>query len=136
MLSRTKESQLEKATNMVRDVVKHAQAVTQDERLRADFRSALDHGAKASRRLKNDMRAGSYTRVVSDKKLRKDLRAMLDDLDEVGGRIRGKSHRIRNALLLLAGAVGAAFAFPRVRAWLQARAAGVEKRGGEPEPLT
>jgi hypothetical protein len=137
MLGRTKESRRDKATNKVRDVVKYAQEVAQDERLRADFRAALDHGAKASNRITKDIGASSsYSRLVADKKLRKNLRAMLDDLDDAGSRMRrGRSHRVRNALLVLAGTVGAALAFPRVRPWLDEQASDIFGTA-EPDPLT
>lgn len=139
MLGRTKESQMDKATNMMRDVVKYAKEVAQDERLRADFRAALDHGSKASDRLKKDIRAGSiYSRLAADKKLRKNLRAMLDDLDDAGSRMRrGRSHRLRNALLALMGAAAAALAFPRVRPWLEEQASDIFGTGSaESDPLT
>ena len=140
MLGRTKESQMDKATTMMRDVVKYAHDVAQDQRLRADFRAALDHGSQANDRLKKDIRAGSiYTRLAADKKLRKNLRAMLDDLDHAGGRMRRgrRSHRIRNAVMVLAGAVGAALAFPRVRPWLEEQASDILGTGSaEPDPLT
>jgi hypothetical protein len=138
MLSRTKESQMDKATSKVRDAVKYAQEVAQDERLHADFRAALDNGSKASDRLKKDIRAGSYSRLAADKKLRKNLRAMLDDLDDAGSRMRrGRSHRVRNALLVIAGAVAAALAFPRVRPWLEEQASDIFGTGStEPDPLT
>lgn len=136
MLGRTKEGQMDKATNMMRDVVKYAQEVAQDERLRADFRAALDHGSKASDRLRKDIREGGYTRLAADKKLRKNLRAMLDDLDDAGSRMRrGRSHRVRNAMLVLAGAVAAALAFPRVRPWLEEQASDILGSGSaEPDP--
>ena len=139
MLGRTKESQMDKATSMVRDVVKYTQQTAQDQRLRADLRAALDHGSKASDQLKKDIRAGSiYTRLAADKKLRKNLRAMLDDLDDAGSRMRrGRSHRVRNALVVLTGAVAAALAFPRVRPWLEERASEIFGAGSaEPDPLT
>ena len=139
MLGRTKESQMDKATNMMRNIAKHAEDVARDRRLRADFRSALDHGSKASDRLKKDIAAGSiYSRLASDKKLRKNLRSMLDDLDDAGSRMRrGTSHRVRNALFVLAGAVAAALAFPRVRPWLEEQASDILGTGSaEPEPLT
>ena len=140
MLGRTKESQMDKATNMMRDVAKHAQEVAQDQRLRADFRAALDHGSKASDRLKKDIGAGSiYSRLAADKKLRKNLRAMLDDLDDAGSRMRrgrGRGHRIRNALLVVAGTVAAALAFPRVRPWIEEQASDIFGTGSaEPDPL-
>ena len=138
MLGRTKESQMDKATNMLRDVVKYTQEVAQDERLRADVRGALDHGSKASDRLRKDIREGGYTRLASDTKLRKNLRAMLDDLDNAGSRMRrGRSHRVRNAMLVLAGAVAAALAFPRVRPWLEARSSDMFGSGSaEPDLST
>jgi len=139
MLGRTKESQIEKATNMMRDVVKYAHEVAQDQRLRADVRAALDHGTTAGQRLKKDIDKGNlHTRLAADKKLRKSLRAMLDDLDHAGSRIRRKrSHRIRNAALVIAGAVGAALAFPRVRPWLEEQASAVFGKGSaEPESIS
>lgn len=130
---------MDKATNMMRDVVKYAQEAAQDKRLRADLRGALNHGSKASNRLKKDIRAGStYSSLAADEKLRKNLRAMLADLDDAGSRIRrGRSHRIRNAVLVLAGAVAAALAFPRVRPWLEEQASDIFGTGSaEPDPLT
>ena len=138
MLSRTKETQMDKATTMMREVVKYAQEVAQDQRLRADVRAALDHGSKASDRLKKDIRSGNiYTRLAADKKLRKNLRAMLDDLDDAGSRMRrGRSHRVRNALLVLVGAIAAALAFPRVRLWLEKLAPNIfGTEGAEPDSL-
>lgn len=139
MLGRTKESQIDKATIMMRDVVKYAQGVAQDERLRSDFRAALDHGSKASDRLKKDIQEGSiYTRLAADKRLRKNLRAMLDDLDDAGRRMRrGRSHRFRNALLVGAGVVAAALAFRGVRTWLEERAPDIfGTETVEPDSLT
>ena len=139
MLNRTKETQMDKATNIMRDVVKYAQGVAQDQRLRGDLRAALDHGSEASDRLKKDIQAGSiYTRLAEDKKLRKNIRAMLEDLDDAGHRMRrGRSHRIRNALLVVAGAVAAAVAFPRVRPWIEEQASDIfASKSAEPDPLT
>ena len=139
MLGRTRESQMDMATNVMRDVVKYAQDVAQDKRLRTDFRAALDHGSKASDRLKKEIRDGNiYTRLATDKKLRKNLRAMLDDLDDAGRRMRrGRSHRVRNALFVLAGALAAALAFPRVRPWLEEQVSDVFGTGSaEPDSLT
>ena len=140
MLGRTKESKMDKSTNMMRNVTKYAREVARDQRLRADFRAALDHGSKASDRLKKDIRAGSsYSDLAADKKLRKNLRAMLDDLDDAGSRMRRgrRSHRVRNGLLALAGAVAAALAFPRVRPWLEERASAIFGSGSAgPDPLS
>ena len=139
MLTRTRDTQIDKAKRTLRDVVEYAQEVARDERLRADVRAALAHGAKASDQLKKDLQAGgTYTTLAADKKLRKNLRAMLEDLDDAGSRMRrGRSHRTRNALLVLTGAVAAALAFPRVRPWLEEQASDILGTGSaEPEPLT
>ena len=132
MLTRSRDSQMEKAKRTVRDVMRYAQDVAQDERLRADVSSALAHGSKASDQLKKDIQAGGiYTRLAADKKLRKNLRAMLDDLDAASNRVRRKSHRVRTFVLMLAGVVGAALAFSKSRPWLRKRTENVGK--GTPE---
>jgi hypothetical protein len=120
LLTRSKDSQMDKAKRTVRDVAKYAEEVARDERLRADVSAALAHGAKASDRLKEDIGAGGmYTRLAADRKLRKNLRAMLDDLDAASDRVRRKkSHRVRNVVLMLVGAVATAAAFPKIRQWL------------------
>lgn len=123
MLSLTRESQLDKAKGTLRDVVSYADQVIKDERLRADIRAALGHGAKAGARAKSDIDAGGITtRLASDKRLRKNLRALLDDLDNASDRMRHKKgHRARNLLLIVAGAGAVLAAVPNVRNWLAQR---------------
>src|SRR6476660_7660603 len=122
MVSLTRNSGMDKAKETLRDVVSYADEVIRDERLRADIRAAVSHGSKAGDRVKKDVNAGAITtRLAADKKLRKDLRRMLDDLDSASERIRRKkSHRARNALLIVASAsAGAALVvIPSVRQWL------------------
>ena len=119
MLTRSRDSQMDKAKRTVREVVRYAQDVAQDERIRADVSAALAHGSKASDQLKKDIQVGGiYSRLVADKKLRKNLRAMLDDLDAAGNRVRRKSHRVRTFVLMLTGVAGAALAFSKSRPWL------------------
>jgi signal transduction protein with GAF and PtsI domain len=139
MLTLTKESQMDKAKRTLRDVVSYAQEVVRDERLRADMQAAIEHGAKASTRVKRDIEAGGIsTRLAADKKLRKNLRALLDDLDDAGDRLRRKkSHRARNVLLVLAGGAAALVAFPKVRPWLAERTSQIVGTAStEPEPVT
>jgi len=120
MLGLTRETQLDKARKTLRNVVSYVEDVTGDERLRADVRDAAIHGAKASERVRKDLDGGGITsRLADDRKLRKNLRAMLDDLDSAGERMRGKKrHRTRNILVLL-GAGAAAFLVARL--WLSGR---------------
>ena len=120
MLGLTRETQMDKAKKTLRNVVSYVEDVTGDERLRADFRDAAIHGAKASEQVRKDLDGhGITTRLADDKKLRKNLRAMLDDLDSAAERMRGKkSHRTRNILVLF-GAAAAAFLVARL--WLSGR---------------
>jgi hypothetical protein len=135
MLSLTKETQLDKAKKTLREVVSYADQIARDERLRADIRSAAGHGAKASERVKKDLDGGGIpSQLAADKKLRRNLRAMLDDLDDAGKRVRRKkSHRVRNVVLMIIGAVAALLAVPKIRLWLSDRAA--EDTSGEAAPL-
>ena len=135
----TKESRTEKAKRTTQDLVSYLQEIVRDERLRADMRAAIDHGAEASNRVKKAIEAdGMTTRLASDRKLRRNLRAMLDDLDDAGGRMRRKkTHRVRNFLVVLAGGVAAVLAFPKIRPWFTERTADVLGRGSaDPEPRT
>lgn len=139
MLTRTRDTQIDKAKRTMRDMVEYAQEVARDERLRADVRAALAHGSKAGDQLKKEIQAGcTYSTLAANKKLRKNLRAMLNDLDDAGNRMRrGRRHRARNAVLVVTGAVAAALAFPRVRPWLEEQASDIVGAGSaEPEPLT
>jgi len=120
MLGLTRETQMDKARKTLRNVVSYVEDVTGDERLRADVRDAAIHGAKASEQVRKDLDGdGITTRLADDKKLRKNLRAMLDDLDSAADRVRGKKrHRTRNILVLF-GAIAAAFLVARL--WLSGR---------------
>ena len=120
MLGLTRETQMDKARKTLRNVVSYVEDVTGDERLRADVRDAAIHGVKASEQVRKDLDGdGITTRLADDKKLRKNLRAMLDDLDRAGERMRGKKrHRTRNILVLF-GAAAAAFLVARL--WFSGR---------------
>ena len=121
MVSLTRDSQMDKAKETLRDVVSYADEVIRDERIRADIRAAVGHGSRAGARVKEDVNAGDgiTTRLASNKKLRRDLRRMLDDLDSAGERMRRrKTHRARNVLLIVASAGAALAVIPSVRQWL------------------
>ena len=123
MFSLTRETQMDKAREALRDVVSYADEVIRDERLRADIRAAVGHGATATDRLKKDIADGGITtRLARDKKLRKHLRALLDDLDSAGDRMRRKKrHRARNVLLVVAGTGAVIAAIPGIRQRLARR---------------
>lgn len=106
MLNLTRDTQMDKAKDTLRDVVSYADQIVRDERLRADILSAIGHGAEAGDRIKRDINeAGIATRLVEDRKLRKKLRATLDDLDNASERLRHKQRRrVRKMLLIVVGA--------------------------------
>ena len=141
MLTRTRETQIQRARRTTRDIVEYAREVARDERLRADVSAALAHGSKASDQLKKDLQVGgtAHPTLATDKKLRKNLRAMLDDLDAASSRLRLRKRDVAAValVLMLAGAVAAALAFPRIRPWLEEQASDILGTGSaEPEPLT
>src|SRR5262245_20579673 len=117
MLTRTRQSQMDKARETLRDVVSYADEVIRDERLRADIASAIGHGAAAGNRVKEDVDAGGIaTRLASDKKLRRKLRATLDDLDSAGERLRPKRrHRLRKVMFVAVAAGVIAVIVPSLR---------------------
>ena len=58
---------------------------------------------------------------------------MLDDLDAASDRVRRKSHRLRNFVLMIAGVGAAALEFPKIRPWLTRR---TQDFTNEPDSLT
>src|SRR5262245_53817231 len=100
MLGVKRQSQMDKVKEALREAVSYADDIAGDERLRADLRAAMGHGAEARSRIRKDLAAGSIaTRLANDRKLRKKIRAMLDDLDRASDRVRNRRrHRLRNAI--------------------------------------
>jgi hypothetical protein len=129
MLKLTNPSQKDKARGTLHDVVSYADEIIRDERLRADILSAIGHGTEAGDRVRRDINdAGITTRLAADKKLRKKLRATLDDLDNASERLRRKQrHRVRNVVLIVAGAGAVAAVLTSARRWLTQ---GPESRSG------
>src|SRR5262245_54859957 len=132
MLRVKRRTQMDKLKDTVRDAVAYLDDVAGDEHLRADVRAAIAHGADARNQIRKDVAAGNVaTRLANDRKLRKKIRAMLDDLDSAGDRMRRrKRHRLRNAVLLL-GSFGAIAAIvPKVRRSI------ADRMSGESEALS
>src|SRR3954469_14813933 len=89
-----------------------ALALSRDKKFRKQLISAIGHGAKAKRRAAK--RVGflaAATRLASDQQLRNELQTMAKDLQSAWGRVekQHRSHKLRNAVLLLGGG-GAAVA--------------------------
>jgi hypothetical protein len=136
VLTRSKDTQMDKARRTLQDVFSFAQEVAGDEQLRSNVSAALARGSKATDQVKKDIHAGGYSRLAADKKLQKNLRAMLDDLDAASNRVRRTSHRLRNFVLVLAGIGAAAVAFPRIRPWLTKRTEDLGTSSTDPDAMT
>ena len=123
MLKLRQQSQLDKTKAGLREVLSYADSVVRDEALRAYLIAAAGHGAEMGDRLKKDVDGdGIMKRLTNDRKLRKELRAAIDDLDSAGDRLRRKrGHRVRNVILIVAGAGVVAAIVPSVRRWLADR---------------
>jgi hypothetical protein len=126
MLGMARRSRTEKVKNALGEAISYTDELIRDERLRAHVRAAVGHGAQATGRVRGDFEAGNVaSRLAADKKLRKNIRALLDDLDSAGDRLRRKRrHRARNAVLIVAGTGAAIAVIPNVRRWIAASSNG------------
>ena len=120
MLGTKRTTQMDRIKAAVREAVAYIDEVAHDERLRGDLRSAIAHGEDARDRIRKDVAGdGIATRLANDRKLRKKVRAMVEDLDGAGDRLRRKErHRLRNGLLVLGGIGAFAAAASSVRRWI------------------
>ncbi len=126
MLGVKRRTQMDRMKETVREAVAYIDEVAGDERLRADLRSAMNHGGEARDRVRKDMATdGLTTRIANDRKLRRKVRAMLDDLDSAGHRLRRRErHRLRNGLLVLGGTGALVAAILSARRRIADRASG------------
>ena len=87
----------------------YVQRFIEDEELRENVRTAVDHAQKAYRRMSNGK--GPAKALMDDRKLHKELRETADSLREAGEGLRGKRRRKRRGrkLLMLAILGGIAF---------------------------
>jgi hypothetical protein len=133
MFGLTRQSRMERVKDVLSEAVSYTDDVMHDKRLHTSIRSAVDHGVAARDRVRNDVGAARITsRLLTDKKLRKNLRELIDDIDRVGERMRRRrSHRIRNAMLIVAGTGAAVAVVSPARRWVagQVTASG---SGGSP----
>jgi uncharacterized membrane protein len=93
-----------------------------DRKFRKQLLSAIGHGASAKRRAARQQGiTAAAMRLASDEQLRTELRRMIGDLQAARARLeRKRHHRLRNSLLVTAGAgaAAAAVAWPTSRRWL------------------
>jgi uncharacterized membrane protein len=96
-----------------------ALALSRDKKFRKELLSAIGHGAKAKRRAAK--RVGflaAATRLANDKQLKHEIEKMTKDLRHAWNRAERKqhrSHKLRNALLVLGGGAAAAGAALKLR---------------------
>jgi hypothetical protein len=120
MFGLTRKSRTEKVKDALREAASYTDELVRDRRLHSDIRSAIDHGAVVTERVRRDVGLSTTTsRLVRDRKLRKNLSSLLRDLDRAGERVRRRRvHRVRNALLMLGGTGVVLAAVPNTRRWV------------------
>jgi signal transduction protein with GAF and PtsI domain len=136
MFGLTRQSRMEKVKDVLGEAVSYTDDVMHDRRLRSSIRSAVDNGVAARDRVRNDVGAARMTsRLLTDKKLRKNLRELIDDIDRVGERMRRRrSHRVRNAMLIVAGTGAAVAVVSPARRWVAGQITASEN-GGPPAAI-
>ena len=82
----------------------YVQRFIEDEELRDNVRTAVDHAQKAYRRMSNGK--GPAKALMEDRKLHKELRETADSLREAGEGLRGKRKRRRGRKLLMLAILG------------------------------
>ena len=86
-----------------------AGSLAKDKKFRKELLSAIRHGTKAQKRASRRFGfLAAAGRVANDPKLKNELKKMTTSLDKAWSRVEKKrSHKLRNTLLVLVGAVGA-----------------------------
>jgi len=94
-----------------------AAQLAKDKKFRKELLSAIKHGTIAQRRAKRKMGFLAVARGMSrDPKLRREVQKMVDSVDKLVSRMEKKrSHKVRNALLVLGGVGGAAAIVVKMR---------------------
>jgi uncharacterized membrane protein len=116
----------------VSDVAELAAQLAADKKFRKQLVSALGHGFAAQQRARGKIGAVAVARgLASDQQLRNELRQMTEDLRAAQARVEKKrSHRLRNSLLLAAGAGAALAAIPQARHRIASRLSSSEAGAG------
>jgi len=94
-----------------------ATALAKDRKFRKQLVSGIGHGVVARRRAARRIGfVAAVSRLTADPKLRTELRKMMKNLDKAWSRVEKKrSHKLRNTLLVVVGAVGATAAAKTAR---------------------
>ena len=115
MLGRTKTQALKENAASASDF---ATSLAKDKKFRKELISAIGHGTVAQRRAARKIGfIATAGRLSTDPKIKRELKKMVNSLDKAWRRVEKKrSHKLRNSLLVLAGAGGAVAAvLPKLR---------------------
>jgi hypothetical protein len=82
----------------------YVQRFVEDEELRENVRTAVEHARKAYKRMSNGK--GPAKALMEDRKLQKELRQSADSLREAGDQLRGKRKRRRGRKLIMLAILG------------------------------
>jgi hypothetical protein len=82
----------------------YVQRFIEDEELRENVRTAVEHARKAYKRMSNGK--GPAKALMEDRKLQKELRQSADSLREAGDQLRGKRKRHRGRRLFMMAILG------------------------------
>jgi uncharacterized membrane protein len=120
MIGRSKATAMKENAAAARDL---AEQLAADKKFRKKLLAAAGHSVKAQRHARRRLGpVAAANRLVTDKRLRAEVRQMTRDLQAAWARVEKKrSHRLRNSLVVLGGAAGAAAAMPQARRWIGAR---------------
>ena len=128
-----------KATEVKEQVAGGAEVVAtlaRDKKFRKQLLAAIEHTESARRRVSSEIgMVATAKRLAADEELRRELSEAGKNLRHAWSRVeRKRSHRLRNALLVLAAAGAAtAAALPQSRRWIAARLPS-DKIGGARRP--
>ena len=128
MFRRTRTAALKENAASAREL---GTALAKDKQFRKELLSAVSHGTGARRRAARRIGfVAAVSRLASDPKVTRELRHMTRNLDKAWSRVEKKrSHKLRNSLLVVAGAGGAVVAVvPQVRRWVVGQISGTTPR--------
>jgi hypothetical protein len=120
------------AGDAVDGVSPYVDQLAHDEKLRQRLAAAITAGAAARARAKKQTGlVGLATRLATDPVLRAQLAEVSSQLQKANGRLKKhRSHKLRNTVLLLAGAGAVVAAIPSLREAVLSKVGGDEPSGG------
>ena len=124
------------ASDVLDGVSPYVDRLAHDEKLRRRLAAALTAGAAARTRAKKHTGlTGLATWLTTDPVLRKQLGEVSSQLQKASNRLKKhKSHKLRNTVLLLAGAGAVVAALPSLREAVMSKLDGSDSAGGSDVP--